>query len=64
LGWAWVPERVPASWTKVAEIEVVPSRQTLGFFAMSPDGAIALRDHIREYYAPLAGGDRYAVRVF
>jgi len=64
LGWAWVPERIPASWTKVTEIEVVPSRQTLGFFAMSPDGAIALRDHVREYYAPLAGSDRYAVRVF
>ncbi|HWI17509.1 MAG TPA: hypothetical protein VNT81_07170 [Vicinamibacterales bacterium] len=64
LGWAWVPERVPASWTKVAEIEIVRSRQVLGFYAMSPDSAIALRDHVREYYAPLEGGDRYAMRLF
>ncbi|MFM8532273.1 MAG: hypothetical protein ACKOEC_01555 [Acidimicrobiia bacterium] len=64
LGWAWVPERVRASWTKVAEIEIVPSKQVLGFFAMSPDGAVALRDRVREYYAPLEGGDRYAMRLF
>ncbi len=64
LGWAWVPERVPASWTKVAEIEVVPNKQILGFFAMSPDCALALRDHVREYYEPRVGGDRYAMRLF
>lgn len=64
LGWAWVPERVPANWTKVAEIEVVPNKQILGFFAMSPDSALALRDHVREYYEPRVGGDRYAMRLF
>jgi hypothetical protein len=64
LGWAWVPERVPANWIKVAEVEIVPSRQVLGFFATTPDSAIALREHVREYYLPLDGGDRYAVRLF
>jgi hypothetical protein len=64
LGWGWVTERVPANWTKVAEIEIVPSRQVLGFFAMSPDSAMALRDHVREYYEPLKGGNRYAMRLF
>lgn len=64
LGWGWVAERVPAHWTKVAEVEIVPSHQVLGFFAMTPDDAPALRDHVREYYAPDADGDRYAVRLF
>lgn len=64
LGWGWVSERVPANWMKVAEIEIVPSHQVLGFYAMSPDSATALRDHVREYFEPYAGADRYAMRLF
>jgi hypothetical protein len=64
LGWGWVVERVPSTWTKVAEVEIVPSHQVLGFFALSPDNAAELREHVREYFAPHAGSDRYAMRLF
>ena len=39
LGWGWVPPRVPAAWTKVAEIALTDSGQTLGFFAVNADAA-------------------------
>ena len=64
LGWGFVVERVPPNWLKVAEVEVVSSGQLLGFFAMTPDGALALRGHVQEYYGPLAGADRFRVRIF
>ena len=64
LGWGFVVERVPPTWVKVAEVEFASSAQVIGFFAMTPDSALALRAHVREYYEPLAGVDRYTVRVF
>lgn len=64
LGWGWVLPRLPASWIKVAEVEIVPSGQTLGFFAMSPDGALALRQQVSVFYRPLSGpGGDYVLRV-
>lgn len=57
-------ERVPSNWTKVAEVEIVPSHQVHGFFALSPDNVPELREHVREYFEPQAGSDRYAMRLF
>lgn len=62
LGWGFVFPRVPASWIKVAEVEIVPSGQTLGFFAMSPDAALALRQPVEAFYRPL-GDDSYRLRM-
>ena len=64
LSWAFVVERVPPNWLKVAEVTVVSNGQLIGFFAMTPDSALALRERVREYYGPLAGADRYSVRIF
>jgi hypothetical protein len=64
LGWGWVSERVPPTWTKVAEVEIPSSNQVLGFFAMTPDSAAALRERVREYYAPQSDGTRYSLREF
>ena len=64
LGWAWVLPRLPASWIKVADLRIVSSGQTLGFFAMSPDAALALRQRVSAFYRPLSGpGGDYVLRV-
>jgi hypothetical protein len=47
----------------VAEVEIVPSGQTLGFFAMSPDGAAALRQKVDAFYRPLEDEGNYVLRV-
>ncbi len=54
IGWGWVAPRIPNAWVRVAEIELPVAGEFIGFFAVNPAEAAALRAHVQEFYGPLA----------
>ncbi|MEP7118516.1 MAG: hypothetical protein ABI880_13085 [Acidobacteriota bacterium] len=66
LSWGWVVGRIPADWLKVAEVEVQPDGQVLGFFVPThdPNAADRLRADVERFYRPLASALHYRVRTF
>ena len=63
LGWGWVAPLVPSEWIKVAEIEVPPNRVRVGFFAVDPKEAWALRAKVSEHFSPLLRVPGYRLKL-
>ena len=66
LSWGWVAQHVPAVWRKVAEVEVLPEGQVLGFFSTTADasGARRLRAEVEQFYGLRSGERGYRVHLF
>ena len=66
LSWGWVTEHVPTAWQKVAEVDVLPERRTLGFFSATGDASAArrLRAEVDHFYGATAGERGYRVHLF
>jgi hypothetical protein len=63
LGWSWIVPRVPREWIKVAEVEVPPHGQRIGFFAVEAKDSLTLRASVEQHYAPLARPLGYRLRL-
>jgi hypothetical protein len=63
MGWSWIVPRIPREWIKVAEVEVPPHRQRIGFFAVNPKESWILRASVEQHYAPLARPLGYRLRL-
>jgi hypothetical protein len=66
LSWGWVAQHIPAVWQKVAEVDVLPERRTLGFFSTVADVSAArrLRAEVDHFYGATAGERGYRVHLF
>jgi hypothetical protein len=64
LSWAWAAPRVPAEWTKVAEVTVPTHGQHVGFFAVDPGAAALLRANVAYHYGRVRTAAGYAVQFF
>jgi hypothetical protein len=63
LGWGWVVPRLPGEWIKVAEVEVPPNRQRIGFFAVNPKESWILRASVQQHYGPLGKALGYRLKL-
>jgi hypothetical protein len=63
LGWGWVAPLIPGEWIKVAEVEVPPNRERVGFFAVNPKEPWILRASVSEYFSPLRRVPGYRLRL-
>jgi hypothetical protein len=64
IDWSWIAPRVPATWTRVAEVTVPTHGQHIGFFAVDPDAARLLRANVAYYYGVEQAAAGYIVRTF
>lgn len=64
--WGWAADHVPSTWTRVAEVDVLPEHRLLGFYATSPDATTArrLRAEVAYFYGTTAGAAGYRVHLF
>jgi hypothetical protein len=53
IGWGWVVPRIPTQWIRVAEVQMPIEGDYIGFFAVDPSEAHALRDKVERFYGPL-----------
>jgi hypothetical protein len=63
LGWGWVAPLIPSEWIKVAEVEVPPDRERVGFFAIDPKEPWVLRARVSEHFSPLRREPGYRLRL-
>jgi hypothetical protein len=63
LGWGWVAPLVPGEWIKVAEVEVPPNRERVGFFAVDPKEPWILRASVSTFFSPLRRVPGYRLRL-
>jgi hypothetical protein len=63
LGWSWIAPLVPNDWIKVAELEVPPNRERVGFFAVDPRDAWIIRGNVAEHYSPLRQARGYRLKL-
>ena len=63
LGWSWIVPLVPGEWIKIAEVEVPPHRQRVGFFAVDPKESWILRARVEQHYAPLRRPLGYGLKL-
>jgi hypothetical protein len=63
LGWGWVAPLVPGEWIKVAEVEVPPNRERVGFFAVNPKEAWILRANVSAHFSPLRQAPGYRLKL-
>jgi len=63
LGWGWIAPVVPGEWIRVAEVEVPPNRERVGFFAVDPKAAWILRSRVSTHFSPLRRVPGYRVKL-
>jgi hypothetical protein len=63
LGWGVVVPLVPSEWIKVAEVEVPPNRERVGFFAVDPKEPWILRARVSASFSPLRQVPGYRLRL-
>ena len=63
LGWSLVGPLIPGEWIKVAEVEVPPDFQRVGFFAVDPAESWRLRASVAQHFAPLAPTLGYRLKL-
>jgi hypothetical protein len=63
LGWSYVVPLIPPEWPMVAEVEVPPHRHRVGYFAVDPSAAWALRAAVSQHYGGFAPALGYRVKL-
>ena len=63
LGWGWVAPLIPGAWIKVAEVEVPPNRERVGFYAVDPKEAWILRAKVAAHFSPLRRVPGYGLKL-
>jgi hypothetical protein len=63
LGWGYVVPLVPREWIKVAEVEVPPNRERVGFFAVDLKASWQLRASVSAHFGPLRAIPGYVLRL-
>ena len=63
LGWGVVGPLIPPEWVRVAVVEVPPHRHRVGFFAVDPKEAWALRASVEQHFQNLAPRLGYRVKL-
>jgi hypothetical protein len=63
LGWGWVAPLIPGEWIKVAEVEVPPNRERVGFFAVDPKEPWILRGSVSAFFSRLRQVPGYRLKL-